>query len=116
MPIQDNETPPSSDSPDLHDPKIAASLKRYWRTNIKITAVLLTIWAIAGLGCGILFADSLNEIQFAGFRLGFWFAQQGSIIIFVLLVLAYAILMNKLDKKHHDELQAIKKENVKEGK
>ena len=97
------------------DPRIKESLDRYWKTNIKITAILLTIWAIAGLGCGILFADSLNEITFAGFPLGFWVAQQGSIIVFVFLVLIYAILMNKLDKKHLDELEAIRNEIKKEG-
>ena len=68
--------------------------------------ILLVIWAIAGLGCGILFADTLNEFKIGGFPLGFWFAQQGSIIIFVLLILAFCIAMNKRDEKHHEDLKS----------
>jgi putative solute:sodium symporter small subunit len=71
--------------------------------------VLLVIWFIAGLGCSILFADKLNEftIPGTGFPLGFWFAQQGSIIVFVLVVLTYSILMNRLDNRHHAELSKL---------
>ena len=72
-------------------------------------AVLLSIWAFVGLGCGVLFADFLNQYHIGGFPLGFWFAQQGSIIVFVLLILIYALAMNRLDRKHHDELQAIRR-------
>ena len=102
--------PPSNSSPDLHDPQVAASLKRYWHTNIIITSILLAIWAIVGLGCGILFADKLNAYSIGGIPAGFWFAQQGSIIAFVIIVLTYALLMNKLDKKHHNELEQIRKQ------
>jgi putative solute:sodium symporter small subunit len=69
---------------------------------------LLLVWAFVGLGCGILFADKLNAYQIAGFRVGFWFAQQGSILIFVLLILIYCLLMNRLDTKHHQELQKLR--------
>ena len=108
--------PPSGPAPsltpshDASDPAVAASLKRYWRTNVTIMSVLLTIWAIAGLGCGVLFADKLNAYNLpgTGYPLGFWFAQQGSIIVFVLIILAYCILLNRLDKKHHDELVLIR--------
>ena len=60
------------------------------------------LWAAAGLGCGILFADKLNEYTLpgTGYPLGFWFAQQGSIIVFVILVLVYALAMNRLDRLH----------------
>jgi len=63
---------------------------------------LLMLWAAAGLGCGILFADKLNEYTLpgTGYPLGFWFAQQGSIIVFVILVLVYALAMNRLDRLH----------------
>ena len=68
-------------------------------------AVLLTIWAGISLGCGILFVDFLNQFTLfnTGFPLGFWFAQQGSIIGFVLIVLVYAVLMNRADRVHHRE-------------
>lgn len=82
-------------------------MQRYWRANLTIMSVLLTIWAIVGLGCGVLFADRLNEMgQLGGVPLGFWFAQQGSIITFVLIILVYAILMNGLDSKYHREVKA----------
>jgi putative solute:sodium symporter small subunit len=68
--------------------------------------ILLAVWALAGLGAGVLFADYLDELgSLGGFPLGFWFAQQGSIIIFILLILVYAIAMNRLDARHHRELE-----------
>ena len=70
-------------------------------------AVLLVIWAVAGLGCGVLLADRLNAYSIGGFPLGFWFAQQGSIVVFVLLILVYALLLNRLDARHHVELEEI---------
>lgn len=85
---------------------VQSSLRAYWRSNLKTMGVLLFIWAFVSLGCSILFADMLNEFTLpgTGFPLGFWFAQQGSIITFVLLILVYCILMNRLDNKHHAEL------------
>lgn len=63
--------------------------------------LLMAVWAAAGLGAGVLFADYLNDLgSIGGFPLGFWFAQQGSIIIFILLILVYAIAMNRLDAAH----------------
>ena len=80
-------------------------MQGYWQKNVKIMVVLLAIWAFVGLGCGVLFADWLNQFQLGGFPLGFWFAQQGSIIVFVLLIAVYAALMNRVDDRHHRELQ-----------
>lgn len=82
------------------------SLKRYWRSNLIIMSVLLLAWASVSLGCGILFADTLNEYKLpgTGYPLGFWFAQQGSIIAFVFIVLIYALIMNRLDRKHRQDL------------
>jgi putative solute:sodium symporter small subunit len=76
-------------------------------------ASLLFIWAAVSFGCGILIADYLNQFRlpFTGFPLGFWFAQQGSIAVFVLCILTYCVLMNRLDRRHHDELEAIKAGN-----
>ena len=71
-------------------------------------AVLLAIWAVAGLGCGVLFADDLNRFHLGGFPLGFWFAQQGSILVFVALIFLYALILNRLDAEHHLALEAIR--------
>lgn len=75
------------------------AMKQYWRANLKYLAILLSIWFIVSYGCGILLADQLNQFQIGGFPLGFWFAQQGSIYVFVILIFVYVRLMNKLDKK-----------------
>ena len=94
-----------SEPPNTRDPRVAAAIGRYWKKNITIMAVLLLIWAAVGLGAGILFADSLNAYHLGGYPLGFWFAQQGSIIVFVVLILVYAIMLNRLDKEHHRDLE-----------
>ena len=73
--------------------------KEYWNSNLKIVSVLLVIWFLASFGFGILFSDFLDQIKIGGFKLGFWFAQQGSIYIFVILIFVYVNLMQKLDKK-----------------
>ncbi len=90
--------------------KVQLALRGYWRANMRIMAVLLCVWAIAGPVCGILLADRLNQFRLGGFPLGFWFAQQGSIIVFVVLILGYALLMNRLDRHHHDELQRLRRD------
>ena len=74
--------------------------QKYWKANLKIVFSLLVIWFIASFGFGIIFSDTLDQIRLGGFKLGFWFAQQGSIFIFVFLIVAYCILMNKLDRKY----------------
>lgn len=74
-------------------------MKEYWQRNLLYLVVLLTIWFLVSYGAGILFADALNTIKIGGFPLGFWFAQQGSIYVFIILIFVYISLMNKLDKK-----------------
>lgn len=76
------------------------NLKDYWKENLRYLVILLIIWFLASYGLGIIFADSLNSIKIGGFKLGFWFAQQGSIYVFVILIFVYVSLMNKLDKKY----------------
>ena len=76
--------------------------KDYWRANLKILIILLSIWFMVSFGFGIIFSDSLDQYQIGGFKLGFWFAQQGSIYLFVVLIFIYVHLMNKLDKKYKD--------------
>ena len=77
--------------------------KEYWNSNLKIVSILLVIWFLVSFGFGILFSDTLDQIKIGGFKLGFWFAQQGSIYIFVLLIFAYVYLMQKLDEKISQE-------------
>lgn len=77
--------------------------KNYWSKNLKYLTVLLVIWFTVSFGAGIIFADQLNEIKIAGFKLGFWFAQQGSIYIFVLLIFIYIRLMNRLDNEYNQK-------------
>ncbi len=105
-------SPPASgetaETVDVRDPRIVAAIARYWRKNVRIMAVLLLVWAAAGLGCGVLFADALNRFSLGGFPLGFWFAQQGSILVFVVLILIYALRLNRLDAEHHEELENIR--------
>ncbi|MCG3722635.1 DUF4212 domain-containing protein [Vibrio cincinnatiensis] len=72
----------------------------YWKENLTIMGSLLAAWFLVSYGAGILFVDALNNIQFGGFKLGFWFAQQGSIYTFVALIFIYVWRMNALDKKY----------------
>ncbi|MEZ4957800.1 MAG: DUF4212 domain-containing protein [Saprospiraceae bacterium] len=76
------------------------NLQAYWNRNLRYLAFLLAIWFLVSYGCGILFADTLNNFQIGGFKLGFWFAQQGAIYVFVALIFIYVLLMNKLDKEY----------------
>ncbi|RJE73215.1 hypothetical protein BGP76_02940 [Reichenbachiella sp. MSK19-1] len=72
--------------------------KRYWKTNLRYLVILLVIWFLVSFGFGIIWVDELNTIRLGGFKLGFWFAQQGSIYVFVVLIFTYVWLMNRLDK------------------
>lgn len=79
--------------------------KAYWKANLRLVAGLLVIWFAVSYGCGILLVDILNQIPLGGFKLGFWFAQQGSIYVFVALIFFYVWRMNQLDRKFgvHEE-------------
>ena len=72
----------------------------YWKENIAIIIKLLVVWFVVSFGCGILFRDALNSIEFAGYKLGFWFAQQGAMYIFVILIFVYAKMMEKIEEKY----------------
>ncbi|WP_100643702.1 DUF4212 domain-containing protein [Alteromonas facilis] len=72
----------------------------YWRENLALLTKLLVVWFVVSFGAGILFVEQLNAIQFFGFKLGFWFAQQGSIYVFVALIFVYMAKMNAMDKKY----------------
>ena len=74
--------------------------KRYWRKNVRYLLGLLSVWFIVSYGFAILFVDQMDSIRVGGFKLGFWFAQQGSIFVFVILIFVYVRLMNRLDRDH----------------
>lgn len=72
----------------------------HWGDNVRLVAVCLVVWFVVSFGCGILFVDVLNRITVGGFGLGFWFAQQGSIVVFLFVILAYVVGMARIDRKH----------------
>ncbi|SDK25975.1 MULTISPECIES: DUF4212 domain-containing protein [Ferrimonas] len=76
------------------------SANAYWKENLKLLLTLLVIWFVVSFGFGILLVEPLNSIKLFGFKLGFWFAQQGSIYVFVALIFVYVAKMNALDKKY----------------
>ena len=79
---------------------MSSNLEAYWRKNIILSAILLSIWAVVSYGFGILLVQTLNKISLGGFPLGFWFAQQGAIFVFVCLVFVYCFIMRKVDLAH----------------
>jgi putative solute:sodium symporter small subunit len=83
----------------------SANNSAYWRANLKLGGILLAIWFIVSFGFGILLVEPLNQIPFFGFKLGFWWAQQGAIYVFIVLIFVYAAAMKRLDRKYdvHDD-------------
>ena len=77
--------------------------KLYWKKNLKYLYILLSIWFLTSFGAGIFFTDFLNQYNIGGFKLGFWFAQQGSIYIFCIIIFVYVWLMNRLDNSSNFE-------------
>jgi len=71
----------------------------YWSANLRLLIILLTVWFLVSYGCGILLVDELNTIAFSGYKLGFWFAQQGAMYTFLVLIFVYTVRMGQLDKK-----------------
>ena len=91
MSRSENPVPPNSNR----------NARSYWKANLCVVGVLLTIWFIAGYGISILFIEQFNTIQIGSVGLGFWFAQQGSIFVFAGLVLVYAVVMDVIDRNFH---------------
>lgn len=75
----------------------AEQRKQYWQRNLRLMAILLVIWALVSFGAGIVFVEPLNEVSLFGIPLGFWFAQQGSIVTFLILIAVYVWRMDRLD-------------------
>tara|TARA_B100001939_G_C16784814_1_gene548607 strand:+ start:552 stop:872 length:321 start_codon:yes stop_codon:yes gene_type:complete len=93
-----------SDSRDL----IRESLYRdYWRANILVVSALLFVWFLVSFVFGIFFSDQLNEIRIYGFKLGFWWAHQGSIFTFVLIIYVYSTIMARIDKRFHSKHEKV---------
>lgn len=82
------------------DDKKQQHAKAYWKENVRYLIILLAVWFSVSFLAGIIFKDALDSIRLGGFKLGFWFAQQGSIYVFVILIFVYVRLMNGLDKKY----------------
>ncbi len=78
---------------------------RYWRANLRILVILLSIWFGVSFGLGILLVEPLNAIHLGGFPLGFWFSQQGSIYVFIVLIWVYARRMDRIEREHQRENQ-----------
>ncbi len=91
----------------LSEQKVAA----YWRANIRLLLGLLVVWFLVSFGAGILFAESLNQFEIAGFPLGFWFAQQGSIYVFVVLIFVYVRRMHVIEREFGVDDDADEAEN-----
>ena len=72
----------------------------YWRKNMRLVAICLAVWFVVSFGFGILLKDFLNQFTFAGFELGFWFAQQGSMYVFLVIIFVYAVRMTRIDRDH----------------
>jgi putative solute:sodium symporter small subunit len=92
-----------------------ARRRAYWRRNLLYLAVLLTIWFAVSFGAGILFADRLDGYRIGGFKLGFWFSQQGAIFVFVGVIFAYVLLMNRLDRRFDVDEREQREQDPPEG-
>ena len=92
--------PSSPASEPAASPTSAADASGYWRANLRIMAVLLTAWFVCSYLLGIVLVEPLNQVKLGGFPLGFWFAQQGSILVFIVLILVYALWMDRLDRRY----------------
>ena len=88
--------------PSVTDPRARDRQRAYWRTNVRYVLLLLVVWFVVSYGCGILLVEPLNayRIPGTGYPVGFWFAQQGSIYVFVALIFLYVWLMNRLDRAY----------------
>jgi putative solute:sodium symporter small subunit len=74
--------------------------KSYWRATLRLLSIILAVWALVSFGASIIFVDTLNKITLVGYPLGFWFAQQGSIFIFIALIFIYVFFISRIDKKY----------------
>jgi putative solute:sodium symporter small subunit len=95
----------SAEAESSPDPAVSVDSRHraYWRANIRLVLILLTVWFVVGCVLSILLVDQLNRVSLGGFPLGFWFSQQGTIVVFIVLVYIYAARLQKLDRQHDVE-------------
>ena len=99
--MADARGPAGSDS--TSDTSTRESRHAYWRANLRVMSILLTVWFGVSYGLGIVFVEPLNRFHVGGFPLGFWFAQQGAIYVFVVLIAIYAVAMDRIDRRYEDD-------------
>ena len=94
--------PGASERPSLTDSGARGDQEAYWRANLRYVGILLSVWFVVSFGFGIILVEPLNRIRIpgTGFPLGFWFGQQGSIYVFVVLIFVYGVLMTRLDRRY----------------
>lgn len=92
-----DKSQPSADPPGN---ETSANEKNYWSENIRLLWILMTIWFVVSFGAGILFRDFLDQFAIGGYPLGFWFAQQGSIYVFIVLIIFYSIRIRQIERKY----------------
>lgn len=112
------KSPDPTEVPSHESAKRRASARgaSYWRRNLQRLAILLVIWFCGSFGASILLVDRLDEVWFFGFPFGFWFAQQGSILLFLALIVVYVVVMNRLDDEYsRDERDDVRSESVAKG-
>jgi putative solute:sodium symporter small subunit len=95
----DDDSPGATDQ-HAAEPVTSANEKAYWSQNIRLLWMLMSIWFIVSFGAGILFRDFLDQFSLGGYPLGFWFAQQGAIYVFILLILVYSVRMKRIERQH----------------
>ncbi|MFT5692433.1 MAG: putative solute:sodium symporter small subunit [Oceanicoccus sp.] len=101
--------------PSRHDADVLneKDVGAYWRENINLLVKLLVVWFLVSFGFGILFVDYLNHFDFLGMKLGFWFAQQGSIYVFIILIFTYVIRINQIERRYGiDDSEDVKVEKI----
>ncbi len=103
------------DTPPDRQEKAREIARSYWRANLRLIVTLLTIWFLVSIGAGILFVEPLNAIPFGGVPLGFWMAQQGAILVFIVLIAVYAVGMDRIDHAHRYDREEDETENGEEA-
>tara|TARA_Y100001933_G_scaffold124784_1_gene124499 strand:+ start:369 stop:677 length:309 start_codon:yes stop_codon:yes gene_type:complete len=94
------ETEPASPASSTPGTSSGTDASAYWKSNLRLLSSLLVVWFVVSFGCGILLVEPLNAFRIGEAKLGFWFAQQGSIYVFLVLIAVYVVMMNRLDRKH----------------
>lgn len=101
MAQENKPTEKDGNTPESGDPQVEGDAASYWADNLKLLGSLMTIWFFVSFGAGILFRNYLDQFSLGGYPLGFWFAQQGSIYVFIALIIFYHIRIKQLERKYN---------------